>query len=87
MRVVKFVLFIGILISLTTCTWKASDPNVCFSENILPIFISKCSMSGCHVAGSGRRSDFTTYEGIIGIIEYNFSGLLVIDGRLLDKRG
>ena len=64
-RIVKILVFVGILISLTTCTWKASEPSVCFSENILPIFVSKCSMSGCHSSGSQRRSDFTTYEGIM----------------------
>lgn len=58
-------MFAGILIATTTCTWKASEPSVCFSENILPIFISKCSMSGCHESGSTRRGDFTTYEGIM----------------------
>ncbi len=40
------------------------DPNICFNENVLPIFVSKCSMSGCHDPGS-RRGDFTTYEGIM----------------------
>lgn len=67
----KIIVFIGILISFTTCTWKASDPSVCFSENILPIFVSKCSMSGCHGPGSKRRSDFTTYDGIMTKVTAN----------------
>ena len=64
-NLIKLVVFVGGVISFTTCTWKASEPSVCFSENILPIFVSKCSMSGCHAPGSKRRGDFTTYEGIM----------------------
>lgn len=69
--IIKIIVFIGVFILFTTCTWKASDPSVCFSENILPIFVSKCSMSGCHGPGSKRRSDFTTYEGIMSKVVAN----------------
>jgi mono/diheme cytochrome c family protein len=61
---ITLILFIGIVFTLTTCTEKAYDPTVCFTDNILPIFVSKCSMSGCHDPGS-RRGDFTTYEGVM----------------------
>lgn len=64
MKIISLLLFIGIIFSLTTCTEKAYDPSVCFTDNILPIFVSKCSMSGCHAPGS-RRGDFTTYDGIM----------------------
>ena len=43
-------------------------PDVCFNKNILPIFISKCTTSGCHIGGTGRQqggSDFRTYDGIV----------------------
>lgn len=46
------------------------DPTVCFTDNILPIFVSKCSMTGCHSPGS-RRGDFTTYEGIMKKVTAN----------------
>jgi hypothetical protein len=62
--IMTILLFTVVIFSLTTCTEKAYDPNVCFTENILPIFVSKCSMSGCHSPGS-RRGDFTTYDGIM----------------------
>ena len=62
--ILSVLMCIGILISLTTCTERSMDPNVCFTENVLPIFVSKCSMSGCHSPGS-RRGDFSTYEGIM----------------------
>ena len=63
-RVCVILILVGLVFVLTTCTERAMDPNVCFKENILPIFVSKCSMSGCHAPGS-RRGDFTTYEGIM----------------------
>jgi hypothetical protein len=62
---------IVILISLLTfyrCTKNKIVPNLCFNKTILPIFISKCTTSGCHSGGNGRREDrfnFTTYEGIM----------------------
>ncbi len=40
------------------------DPTICFTENVLPIFVTKCSMSGCHDPGS-RKGDFSTYESIM----------------------
>jgi len=62
--IISFLLFIGAIFTLITCTEKAYDPSVCFTENILPIFVSKCSMNGCHSPGL-RRGDFTTYDGIM----------------------
>jgi hypothetical protein len=63
-RALKSIVFVGIILFLTTCTYKAMDPNVCFTENVLPIFVSKCSMSGCHSPGS-RRMDLSNYDGIM----------------------
>jgi hypothetical protein len=63
-RVGIILMFVGIVFFLTTCTERAMDPNVCFNENVLPVFVSKCSMNGCHLPGS-RRGDFTTYDGIM----------------------
>lgn len=37
------------------CTYKANDPDVCFTQDVLPIFVSNCG--GCH-------GSFTTYEGL-----------------------
>ena len=63
-KTIKNLLFVGVILFLTTCTERAMDPNVCFTENVLPIFVSKCSMSGCHDPGS-RRGDFSNYGGIM----------------------
>jgi|ERR1700758_3927478 len=61
---ITILLFFGVVFTLTTCTEKAYDPTVCFNDNILPIFVSKCSMSGCHSPGS-RRGNYSTYDGIM----------------------
>ena len=62
--IIGLISFIIIVFTLTTCTEKAYDPTVCFTDNILPIFVSKCSMSGCHEPNT-RLGDFTTYDGIM----------------------
>jgi hypothetical protein len=46
---------------------KPIDPNiVCFERDVKPIFISNCTMSGCHSGPNpAHGNDFTTYEGIL----------------------
>src|ERR1035437_8896114 len=64
----KTILLIFLLVALlflSTCTYKSYDPEVCFQTNILPIFITKCAMSGCH-DGQGRvKYNLTNYDGIM----------------------
>jgi hypothetical protein len=58
--------FALIALGLSTCTYDSFNPDVCFQENILPIFVSKCSMNGCHNSNDHAHGyDFTTYEGIM----------------------
>ena len=33
---------------------RTSDPEICFERDILPVFISKCTQSGCHGTQSGK---------------------------------
>jgi mono/diheme cytochrome c family protein len=45
------------------------DPNaaICFERDILPIFNSKCAMSGCHDAGTAAEGyDLSNYSKIVG---------------------
>lgn len=46
---------------------QAIDPNlVCFERDVKPIFISNCTMSGCHSGPNPQEGlDFTTYNGIV----------------------
>ena len=53
---------------------QMADPNgaICFERDILPIFNSKCAMSGCHDAGrSAEGYDLSTYKKIVsrGIVK------------------
>ena len=53
---------------------QMGDPNaaICFERDILPIFNSKCAMSGCHDAGTAAEGyDLSNYKKIIsdGIVK------------------
>jgi hypothetical protein len=62
----KWILFAVCLVIFSTCTKDIYGPNACFNENVLPIFVSNCTMSGCHNAKDRKADlDLTTYEGII----------------------
>lgn len=59
------------------CTHEQlEDPNgVCFEEEVLPIFVSNCTQSGCHNSQSKEHGyDLTSYQSIIkkGIKPGNF---------------
>lgn len=48
---------------------QMGDPNaaICFERDILPIFNSKCAMSGCHDAGTAAEGyDLSNYSKIVG---------------------
>ncbi|MCX6296675.1 MAG: hypothetical protein NTX97_11535 [Bacteroidetes bacterium] len=68
-------IFLLALISITysTCTSVAYNPDICFQENILPIFVTKCSMNDCHNSAEHKAGyDLSTYEGIMkGVTPYH----------------
>ncbi|MEO6302595.1 MAG: cytochrome c [Bacteroidia bacterium] len=54
------------LLVLTTCTKDSAGPDGCFQEDVLPIFVSNCTMSGCHNSKDKRAGyDLGNYEGIM----------------------
>jgi len=60
--------FVIISTRFISCTKDVYIKDVCFQENVLPIFVSKCSMSGCHQANGGKGENgynLTTYDGIM----------------------
>lgn len=62
----KTILFVLITSLFATCTYDVYNPDVCFQENILPIFVTKCSISGCHNSSSHAAGyNFSDYEGIM----------------------
>ena len=67
-RVISLATVTGIAtLFLSQCGSHKAVPDVCFSKNIQPIFVTKCSMSGCHNGSGGRAEDmnFSTYDGIM----------------------
>jgi uncharacterized membrane protein len=62
---------IVLLLALTplvyqSCTYDTPVPSYCFQEDVLPIFVSKCSQSGCHNAIDKEEDlDLTNYNGIM----------------------
>lgn len=66
------ILAAGGILSLSTCTRDFYTPDACFREDVLPIFVSNCSMSGCHNPTDREEGyDLTTYEGIMKGIKPN----------------
>lgn len=65
----KSSLFLALFISLTftqSCVYEVETPNVCFKEDVLPIFVNKCAITGCHNGSSNQgRIDLSNYNGIM----------------------
>ena len=66
-----FVSFASFLF-LTNCTSEVATPNICFKEDILPLFVSNCTQSGCHNSIDKEENlDLSNYEGIMKSIKAN----------------
>jgi hypothetical protein len=65
MKKIPATIILILVILMTTCTKDVYNPDVCFNENVLPIFISNCTFSGCHNAKDNAGGyDLTNYDGI-----------------------
>jgi len=58
---------------MSTCTYNEYNPDVCFQQNVLPIFVSKCGMSECHDGSTNKRPklNLLNYEGIMAGVTPN----------------
>lgn len=74
MNIRKITLSVGLMSSLlisaavyiSSCTYDVATPNICFQQDVLPIFVTKCANAGCHnPIDFEEKLDFTTYEGIM----------------------
>jgi cytochrome c553 len=66
MKLKIIALFVCTALIYSRCTSVAYNPDICFQENVLPIFVSKCSMSGCHNSNDHEAGyDFSNYDGIM----------------------
>lgn len=70
MKKAVIVLFVfSLAIIIYACRRDKYIPNVCFKENIQPIFISKCANPGCHnPTDRAEGLDLTTYEGALAAV-------------------
>ena len=66
-RLALFVALAAMPFVYQSCSYDVQVPSYCFQEDVLPIFVSKCSQSGCHngVGHNSKGYNFTTYEGIM----------------------
>lgn len=65
-RSLFLIVFISIL--YTRCTHEAniSDfPEICFTGEVLPVFLNNCAMPGCHDGTGESDYSFSSYSGII----------------------
>lgn len=54
------------VVFLNSCSYDVQTPAPCFQEEVLPIFVSKCSFSGCHDPLTKKEGlDLTNYTGIM----------------------
>lgn len=57
---------------LSNCTSEVATPNICFQEDVLPLFVSNCTQSNCHNSvDKVARLDLSTYTGIMKSIKAN----------------
>lgn len=69
---------------MTSCTYDSVEPDVCFETDVLPVFTSYCSTSGCHNPIDREEGyDLTTYEGIMRGIKPKS----VLSSKLLQSMG
>lgn len=67
LRIKSFYLYVIVMIVPMSCQNESSPtPEICFENDVLPIFLTSCTYSGCHNAVDREKGwDLTTYNGII----------------------
>lgn len=64
LRLLVFGLFL--VFALENCRSDKYMPDTCFQNDILPIFVTKCAVSGCHDGGKESEGyTLNTYAGIM----------------------
>ncbi len=64
------ILFCAMTFLLFHCTKEVYTPDYCFQEDVLPIFISNCTNTGCHNSiDKAEELDLSNYDGIMQGIE------------------
>lgn len=70
MKIKLVLVLLTVTAILMNCRSDKYIPNMCFQEDILPIFVSNCTNKGCHNSIDKEEGwDLSTYEGIMkGIV-------------------
>ena len=62
----QWIIIVVGLFLLATCAKDVYSPDACFKEDVLPIFISNCTFSGCHnTTDQAAGYDLSNYDGIM----------------------
>lgn len=64
----SFLLIAFVALLYTKCTHEAdiSDfPEICFTGDVLPVFLNNCAMPGCHDGSGESDYSFMSYQGIM----------------------
>lgn len=69
-----FLLIVAVCVLFSACKHDNPDlsyyPEVCFQQDVLPIFQTNCAISGCHNAASAQEGYiFTSYNSIMNGIK------------------
>lgn len=64
--VISSMVLTFVCLTYNACTYDVATPNICFQEDILPIFVSKCANNTCHNGvDKANGYDFSNYDGIM----------------------
>ncbi|HEX2975065.1 MAG TPA: c-type cytochrome domain-containing protein [Bacteroidales bacterium] len=66
--VIIFILFITIS-CCTSCVHEpdlSGQPDICFTGEVLPVFLNNCTMQGCHDGSGDSELSLRTYSEISG---------------------
>ena len=59
---VLYIFLICVFALLQSCTNDASFPEICYTSQIRPIFVSNCAMTGCH---DGNQSSHVPHDVVL----------------------
>ena len=69
----QFIVLTGACVLLAACAKDVYNPDICFQETILPIFVNNCAQSDCHNPSDHKAGyDLTTYDGIMKGVKPKF---------------
>lgn len=66
MKLTRYLFLIVAFTLINSCRYDAYNPDICFEENVLPIFVSRCANQGCHSSTENEAGySLNSYDGIM----------------------